>query len=158
MSLRALWAAEVHSMGWQPPDPWGRHTRGRMHPQGRGAGGDREQSTEEGRTGEGRGDRESTRAMGRGRVEEAQGLGRSLGQGWGEGGRSSPCGQPRCCACSWPSAHPAYSHVRLRTPGTQAPRSRHPRCSRPTSSPRRAAPYDANHSHRWWRCPPHRIA
>lgn len=110
----------------------------------------------------GPGSTRATRRAGRGEASrEGQGQGpkgRWRGVVSGEGGRGSPCGPPRCCACSWPSVRPACSRAHPRTPGTRAPRSRRPRCSRPTSSPRRAAPCDASRSRRWWRCPRRRSA
>lgn len=64
-----------------------------------------------------------------------------------------PSAQLRCCAGSWRNGRPAGSLVRLRTLATRARRTRRPRCSPPTSSPRPAGPCGASRSHTWWTCP-----
>lgn len=64
----------------------------------------------------------------------------------------------RCCGGSSPSAHPGDSLWRRRTPWTPAPRIRHPRCSRPTSSPPQADLCGGSRNRTWWTCPRRRSA
>ena len=73
-------------------------------------------------------------------------------------GADSPCGRPRCCGGSSPSGRPGGSLWRRRTLWTPGPRTRRPRCSRPTSSPPPADPCGGSRTHTWWTSPRHRSA